>query len=223
MRFLTKITPERDMTQTQNEGATRARIRAAAAAVFDRKGLAGLTMRAIAREVGLSATALYRHYPNRDAILTEIWRVGFEELAAVMGQPIDSDDAGERILALLDRYTSWALKISEVYELKHRYDPAERDLLRRTDTGELGEVANAALGMLVREIDAGIASGQLAPGNVWTMALSIWGLGHGLISLQRSGQVGVPVDELNHVARECMTLLLAGVRAPAAPPALAAR
>ena len=47
------------------------RIAAAALALLDRDGESGLTMRALGRELGVEAMALYHHLPNREAVLGE--------------------------------------------------------------------------------------------------------------------------------------------------------
>ena len=41
-----------------------------------------LSLRALAREVGVSATAVYRHFPDRDALLVALALTGFDQLAA---------------------------------------------------------------------------------------------------------------------------------------------
>lgn len=51
---------------------TRARIATAALALLDREGDPGLTMRALGRELGVEAMALYHHLPSREALLGEV-------------------------------------------------------------------------------------------------------------------------------------------------------
>jgi AcrR family transcriptional regulator len=198
------------MTAMTNEPGTKARIRAAAGVVFERAGLEGLTMRAIAREVGVTATALYRHYPNRDAILQEVWRLGYEDLTSRMGEPIDAEGVTDRILVLLDRYLVWAIGLSEIYELKHRYDPQDRDLLKRSAGGGVQQGSHDSLMVLAGELQGAMERGELADHDIWTMALAIWALGNGLVSLYRAGQVSLDESRLRSSARECMTALLRG-------------
>lgn len=195
------------------ESATKARIRAAAAAVFDRMGIAGLTMRAIAREAGLSATAIYRHYINRDAILRDVWELGYEDLTRVMEQPITSVDPGEQVVELTERYVRWALRQSEIYELKNRYDPNEKDLLKRRHDGEVGDLTNAPLIILVSTIESALASGRWREQSAWQIALAIWALAHGLVSLHRSEQISVSEAEIISIGRTSMTMLIQGLEA----------
>lgn len=73
---------------------SRSRIRDAALEIIDTDGLEALSMRTLARELGVQAASLYSHYPNKDALLDAVanlltrqvdtsgfeqgWRVGLE-------------------------------------------------------------------------------------------------------------------------------------------------
>jgi AcrR family transcriptional regulator len=61
-------------------GGTRERILDAALRLIAREGLAGTSMRALAREVGVRESALYAHFPSKQAI--------FDELVAEGGPPV---------------------------------------------------------------------------------------------------------------------------------------
>jgi len=201
------------MSRPLSATGTKARIRAAAAAVIRRDGVEGLTMRAIAKEVGVSPTALYRHYPNREAILQELWRLGYEGLASQLRASINADSAEERVLTLLERYVSWALQHPGMYEQEHLCRPNEGDQLKRGPAGTVGEGTNMNLMVLVDEIRAGIGRGELRADGVWEIALAIWGLAHGLVSLHWSDQVSLTDEELKAAAQQCMRGLLRGFRA----------
>jgi AcrR family transcriptional regulator len=58
----------------------RERISTAAREVFLRDGVAGVSMRKIADEVGVSAAAIYRHFDSKDALLSEIVVTGLHVL-----------------------------------------------------------------------------------------------------------------------------------------------
>ncbi|HLJ75875.1 MAG TPA: TetR/AcrR family transcriptional regulator [Acidobacteriaceae bacterium] len=52
--------------------------------ILDRRGAAAVTMRAVAKAVGITPMALYRHFPDRDGLLNAIADQGFAEFAAVL-------------------------------------------------------------------------------------------------------------------------------------------
>jgi AcrR family transcriptional regulator len=65
------------------------RIVAAAVAILDAEGPEALTMRRLGTELGVSAMSLYRHVPNRDALLAEVVNHLFAE--ALAGYTPESD------------------------------------------------------------------------------------------------------------------------------------
>lgn len=75
-------------------------------------GTGGLSLNAIAREIGLSGPALYRYFANRDALLTALISDGFDAVgdaledaaAAAAGQPAD-----DRLRAVLGAFRTWAV------------------------------------------------------------------------------------------------------------------
>jgi len=70
----------------------RDQIAKAALVIVGRDGVKGLTTAAIAKEVGISEAALYRHFKNKDDILLEtIEKIGSglrEKMQAVMSSPV---------------------------------------------------------------------------------------------------------------------------------------
>ncbi len=88
-------------------------IKAVARSQMAAHGTAGLSLRAIARELSVSAPALYRYFPNLDALITALILDGFNALA-------DALEAAERTLpetepraqlrAALLAYRVWALE-----------------------------------------------------------------------------------------------------------------
>jgi AcrR family transcriptional regulator len=106
-------------------GRTRARILDAAAAVFREKGYGGAGVRDIAAAANIQAGSLYYHFPSRDALVTEVLRVGQqrisdavdERLAALPSDAVDLDRVRAMMSAHVEAlvahgdYTSAALRL----------------------------------------------------------------------------------------------------------------
>lgn len=69
----------------QSRAATTAAILAAARAQIAAHGGGGLSMRAVAREVGMVSSAIYRYFPTREALLTAMVLESFQGLASALG------------------------------------------------------------------------------------------------------------------------------------------
>lgn len=70
-----------------------------------------LSLRSVARELGLASSALYRYFPSRDALLTTLITQAYDGLgqAAQDGDPGGRGDAGSRWLAVCRACRAWAL------------------------------------------------------------------------------------------------------------------
>ena len=76
-----------------HHGALREALLTAAEAILRRDGLAALTLRAIAREAGVSHGAPGHHFRDLTDLLSELAAVGFERMAALLeGTQNDAED-----------------------------------------------------------------------------------------------------------------------------------
>jgi AcrR family transcriptional regulator len=87
-----------------------AAIRSAAAAELEDQGAAGLSLRSVARRVGLAPSALYRYFPGRDDLLTDLVVTAFGAHAdAVEAAAARHDDPVAAARAAMLAYRAWAV------------------------------------------------------------------------------------------------------------------
>lgn len=137
-----------------------------------------LSLRALARDAGVSPTAVYRHFPDKGALLAALAREGLAMLA--MAQRAASDRAGGGIAgfgATGAAYVRFALDNPALFRLIFAH-PHKED-------GEPDEAQ-----MLLRANAEALAPPGL---DARTFALQAWALAHGLAMLMLDGQV--PRDE----------------------------
>ncbi len=87
-------------------------IKVVARSQMAQHGTAGLSLRAIARDMKVSAPALYRYYPNLDALITALILDGFNALAdalEIAETGIPADQPKTQLRAALLAYRAWAL------------------------------------------------------------------------------------------------------------------
>lgn len=80
----------------------------AAREVIAEQGVEGLSLRDVARKLGVSHQAPYRHYPSRDHLLAEIMRRCFEDFATHLDQGMDTVDADASLEAMGRAYLAYA-------------------------------------------------------------------------------------------------------------------
>ena len=113
----------------------RAEILHAAEAIFVRDGYEGATIRKIADEVGVSSTALYMHFRDKDEILIEICETAIATMLAnnteISRRPID---AVNRVRLMMEAYMVFGLANPNAYRLVFSGDRRAR-WRRRPDRG----------------------------------------------------------------------------------------
>lgn len=167
--------------------ARRRAILAAAKEIFLAEGYEATTMRRIADALGVTATTLYLHFPDKSALLTEICNDSFAQLAAEFDRPeIRQAPALEALRRLLDAYVGFGLAHPREYRLLfmtevpphvggHRPQPGGGPAAR-----DNGQLAFAALETLVRRL---VDEGVFRPGDPVAIAEATWAAAHGLVSL----------------------------------------
>lgn len=113
---------------TSEQPGVRARARAELLAEVGRvarahlaeSGAAALSVRAIARELGLASSALYRYYPSRDALLTRLIIEAYDELGETVERreaEYPRDDLAGRYAAICHAVRDWACAHRHEYAL----------------------------------------------------------------------------------------------------------
>ena len=108
------------MTETAARPSRRERVRQAtveeiktvARAQMAAQGTAGVTLRAIAREMGMTAPALYRYFGSRDDLVTALVTDAYDALADAMEAAVAAVAAGrhsDRVRAAFGAFRAWGL------------------------------------------------------------------------------------------------------------------
>ena len=95
----------------------RDRIVTAAEAICLREGVARMSMRKVAGEVGVSATAIYGHFESKQALLNEIVAVGLRSLGTYLRPALGAESAHLRLRRLCERFLDFAREQPEHSDL----------------------------------------------------------------------------------------------------------
>jgi AcrR family transcriptional regulator len=163
---------------------TRRRILEAARTMFVRNGYEATTMRAIAKEVEYTPTAIYHHFKNKDALLTELCTIDFRSLAAAFLRIGQVADPVERIKKIGAAYVEFAQSHAMQYQLM--FMTRRPDGVTVDSSVMKGDPSQDAYAFLRQACAEAISTGRIRSdvNDPDLMAQMVWSAQHGLISLQ---------------------------------------
>ena len=185
----------------------KARIATVARRLFTESGADGISMRKIASRVGVSATAIYRHYRDKDELLDGITEEGFAVFEDYLRPGTRIADPVAAIRGIARGLLEFALAEPELYEFL--FILPRRNVRRFPD--DFAQHRSRSFGMVEEKVAQGIASGALAKDNPMETTLTIWAHVHGLVSLHRAGRFGGDDRRFRRIYRKSFERLLNGV------------
>lgn len=140
-----------------------------------------ITLRAVARAVGIAAPSIYGHFADREAIIEEVVAAGFTRLTGLLkGAVAESDDVVERLRLHCEAYLRFAAEHPSVYQLLFSCGT-----VLGPDAPPLSLTAGLeAFGVLVEAIEAVKEAGRSGPGDAMLEATSVWVALHGVATLR---------------------------------------
>jgi AcrR family transcriptional regulator len=169
-----------------HHGALREALLKAAETVLRRDGLAGLTLRAVAREAGVSHAAPTHHFGDLTGLLSELAAIGFQRFGAAMQAAVAAAPPAEKGLASARAYVAYAEANPGMYGLMFRNE--RLDYARPS----LHEAAEASFKGLARSVGAGhegeITEGRLSLDEAGRI-VHAWSMVHGYTMLLLDGRL----------------------------------
>jgi AcrR family transcriptional regulator len=177
--------------QGYHHGDARNALVAAAGELLEDVGAARLSLRQVAERAGLSRQAPYNHFADKEALLAELARAGFERLATTVRQVV-MGLSGEQALAHAgEAYIGFAQGSPALFRLMF-----SRELVDISRFPEATEAAASSFGELATVIATMVPEDQVAD-----RSLAAWSIVHGYATL--CNETGLePVSERSTRARQ---------------------
>jgi AcrR family transcriptional regulator len=174
-----------DEKRTYHHGDLRTALIQEGLALLEERQGDDIGLREVARAVGVSATAVYRHFPDKAALLRALSAEGLVRLAAVQQAAFDAAGGGKPGFAATGRaYVHFALANPALFRLVFSNPPEPEE-------GESGDEAPEAFRML-RENAAALLPPGADAAAIRIAALGAWAGVHGLAVLMLDRQI--PAD-----------------------------
>jgi AcrR family transcriptional regulator len=168
-------------TRDYHHGDLRRAVIKAAFALVKKRGLRELTLREVARKIGVTHAAPYHHFKDRDALLAAMEEEAFEELDRAMREAKQGiDDPGDELFALGRAYIDFAREHPERVQVMFQRGEGDK-------AAEMSDTGRCAFQHLVDAIARCQAEGVAPAGDPFALALSAWSLVHGFAALWVEG------------------------------------
>ena len=190
-------------TRSYHHGNLRAALLESAERTLRRRGAGELSLRELARDVGVSHAAPRRHFADKQALLDALAEAGFERLGRELDEAMAAagDSLREQLGAFAQAYVRFATEHATLLELmfagKHR-EQGLRDAADRAFAGALALFERAQ------------AAGQVVPGDPQRVGIVALATLHGLAALANNGMLGDA--GLDDVVGEAVERLVLGLR-----------
>lgn len=156
----------------------------AARSLFVERGIEATSMREIAKKINYSATTLYHHFADKEALLQAVCDEDFLALATGMRDIMQLPNLIDRIQALSKGYAMFALQYPNHYRLMFMTPRAPCNLeITKIQQGNTEQDAYAQLKFVVKEaFDAGLFRPEMT--HFELIAQTLWASTHGVCSLE---------------------------------------
>jgi AcrR family transcriptional regulator len=159
-----------------HHGDLRAACLRAAMELLEEDGATALSLRAVARRAGVSPGAPYRHYADREALISAVAAVGYHELATHLAAAHPAPSTPDDLAAVAVAYVDFALARPALFRVMFS-EPCDQDSVERV-------AATTAISAYV----AAIVRQSFPRADVEALSTAIWALVHGLAFLHLDGK-----------------------------------
>jgi AcrR family transcriptional regulator len=180
-----------------HHGDLRTALVSAALELLEEGGATALSLRAVARRAGVSSAAPYRHYEDREALVSAVAAVGYRELAGRLAAAHPAPSTPAQLASVAVAYVQFALERPALFRIMFG-ELCDRDNEERV-------AATAAVSLYLQEIVARC----FPQSDPEALAPAIWALVHGLAFLYLDGKLdaATPAALVDRVTASVHSLL----------------
>ena len=154
--------------------------------ILSKQGIEGLSLRKVAQRAGVSHSAPYAHFPDKQSLIAAISTEGFNQLyteldAAILANP---KNPKKQLQQGARAYVQFALNNTDTFNIMF-----SGVLEKEKDYPAFVDISSKTFQRVVDVVRACQEAGVLRATTAEMMAVAVWGQVHGIISLALEGQI----------------------------------
>lgn len=190
-------------------------ILARACDLYLSQGLDGFSMRGLAKEVGVTAPALYRHYDGREAVLADVMREAHRAFMSYIYRALEAPTPLERFVRAGEGYLDFAIEHPRWYAIM--FSGPER--LGMAALPEDIEGMGCAIHQFwIDRVGECMRAGILKEGDPLDVSMTMWAHAHGMVQFFQQGRLGTDAAAFRKLFGLSALRLMAGVGTATEPP-----
>lgn len=154
--------------------------------ILAKEGIGGLSLRKVAQRAGVSHSAPYAHFPDKQSLIAAISTEGFNQLYAELEAAISphKKNPKKQLIEGTRAYVRFAEKNTDTFNIMF-----SGVLEKEKDYPSFVEISSKTFKLVVDVVQACQDAGILPTAPADLMAVSVWGQVHGVVSLALEGQI----------------------------------
>ena len=154
--------------------------------VLSKEGTGALSLRKVAERAGVSHSAPYSHFSDKQALIAAISTEGFKQLYTELDTAIAAypDDPRRQLQECAWAYVLFAMNHTDTFKIMF-----SGVLEKEKEYPDFVEISRKTFGRVTEIVRACQAAGILRAAPAEMMAVAVWGQVHGIISLLLEGQI----------------------------------
>lgn len=186
----------------------RERILACACDLYLRDGLDGLSMRKLAKALGVTAPAIYRHYDGREEVLADILREAHRTFSRYLYKALGEPTPLERFSGAGEGYLDFVFDHPRWYEMLFTLP---EHLGMETLPSDIEAMECAIHQFWIDRVRECMEAGILQEGDPRETSVTMWAHAHGLVQLYHQGRFPVSQEEFRILFRASGARIMTGV------------
>lgn len=189
------------------QNTTSQQIYQCALRILEAEGPQAVSMRRVAKEVGITAMAIYHHFPSREALLDAVVESEFEKLVGFFSPPGGKRSFESMMIHAMDGYINYALAHPRIFD--YVFSSVRPEARRFPEDFRAGK--SPTLNLIFDIVSEWMKLGKLKRDDAWEISMELWAHAHGYLALWGGGRFHLSEDEFRKLVHRSLRRLLYGL------------